>query len=264
MSLLAGAYVLLIVLLVGADVASITPSSLLAASRTPEIQYAFALSMISSTIATILSLWFAVPAGYLLSRYSHSTDAAGVSQRRSLFGRAVISFVDAVLDIPLVLPPLVVGISLLVLFQFAPFSWISNWVVYEIPAVILAQFTVACAFAVRAMRITFDQIPVRQEQVAMTLGASRGQAFWQVLLPQARRGMLAAATLCWARSLGEFGPVLVFASSTRMRTEVLPTTVYLEIQSGNLAAALAVSVFLVLVAVIVLVVTRLIGWQRFE
>jgi molybdate transport system permease protein len=112
-----------------------------------------------------------------------------------------------------------------VLFQFAPFRWISNWVVYEIPAVILAQFTVACAFAVRAMRITFDQIPVRQEQVAMTLGASRGQAFRQVLLPQARRGMLAAATLCWARSLGEFGPVLVFASSTRMRTEVLPTTV---------------------------------------
>jgi molybdate transport system permease protein len=131
--------------------------------------------------------------------------------------------------------------------------------VFEIPGVILAQFMVACAFAVRTMRATFDQIPKRQEHVALTLGCSRGQAFWQVVVPQAHRGMIAAATLAWARSLGEFGPILMFASATRMRTEVLSSTVYLEMQAGNLQAALGVSLIMIAFALIVLVITRRVG-----
>ena len=96
----------------------------------------------------------------------------------------------------------------------------------------------------------------------MTLGCSRGQAFWQVVLPRARRGMVAAATLAWARSLGEFGPILIFASSTRMRTEVLPTTVYLEMQSGNLKGALAVSLIMVIAAISVLLIARVYGMRQ--
>jgi molybdate transport system permease protein len=174
-------------------------------------------------------------------------------------GKALL---DAVLDIPIVLPPLVIGLSLLILFRFAPFRWVSDWVVYEIPSVILAQLMVACAFAVRTMRTTFDQIPPRQEQVAMTLGCSRGQAFWLITLPQAENGMLAAATLAWARSLGEFGPILIFSGSTRMRTEVLPTTVFLEMQAGNLKAALAVSMIMVIAALLALVITRVFGRRK--
>jgi len=187
----------------------------------------------------------AVPIGYLMSRHTFR-------------GKMLL---DAVLDIPIVLPPLVVGLSLLILFQFVP-SWLSDRVVYEIPSVILAQFMVACAFAVRTMRATFDQIPVREEQVALTLGCSRSQAFFNVVLPEARRGMITAATLAWARALGEFGPILIFAGATRMRTEVLPTTVFLELQSGNLAGALAVSLLVVVVAVIVLVLVRVFGLSR--
>ncbi len=128
-----------------------------------------------------------------------------------------------------------------------------------IPSVIIAQFAVSTAFAVRTMRVTFDQISPRTEQVALTLGCSRSQAFWLVTLPQARRGLLTAATLAWARSLGEFGPILIFSGATRMRTEVLSTTVFLELSIGNLYAAIAVSLLMVLVAVVVLVLTRLFG-----
>ena len=101
----------------------------------------------------------------------------------------------------------------------------------------------------------------RGEQVALTLGCSRSQAFWMVVLPQARRGLLTAATLAWARSLGEFGPILIFSGATRMRTEVLPTTVFLELSVGNLEAAVAVSLLMVLAAVIVLVVVRVYGME---
>jgi molybdate transport system permease protein len=68
--------------------------------------------------------------------------------------------------------------------------------------------------------------------------------------------MLTAATLAWARSLGEFGPLLVFAGATRNKTEVLSTTVFLELSIGNLEAAVAVSLIMVLAAVTVLVIAR--------
>lgn len=208
----------------------------------PEIQYAVRLSLISCTITTVLSLWVAVPVGYLLSRCR-------------FWG---LNLLDAILDIPIVLPPLVVGLSLLILFQFAPAA-LREAVVFQIPAVILAQFMVACAFAVRTMRATFDQIDSRREQVALTLGCTRAQAFSRVVLPEAHRGMLTAATLAWARSLGEFGPLLVFAGATRNKTEVLSTTVFLELSIGDLEAAVAVSLIMVIAAVMVLIVARMWG-----
>lgn len=248
LSLLGGTYVFLIVAMLAADTFYTTPGHLLAALNTREIRYAIKLSLISCTITTVLSLWVAVPLGYLLSRVQFR-------------GKTIV---DTLLDIPIVLPPLVIGLSLLVLFQTPAGLWIQQYVkiTYAIPSVIIAQFAVAAAFAVRTMRVTFDQISTRQEQVALTLGCSRGQAFWWVLLPQARRGLLTAATLSWARSLGEFGPILIFASTTRMRTEVLPTTVFLEFSNGNLKGALAVSFLLVIVAVIVLLIMRGFGLRR--
>lgn len=218
----------------------------------PEIQAAFKLTMLTCTASAILSLWVAIPLGYLLSRFRFP-------------GRWVI---DTLVDIPIVLPPLVLGLSLLILFHLPIYGWeLERWVrddlgfgvTYRWPAVVLAQFSVACAFAVRTMRVTFDQIDPRAEDVARTLGCSRAQAFFKVALPQASRGMIAATTVAWARSLGEFGPILVFAGATRMRTEVLSTTVFLELSVGELNAAVAVSLIMVVIAVIVLVLLRILG-----
>jgi len=240
LGVLGGAYVLVIVLMLVADLFYTTPGAFWAALRKEEIRYAIKLTLISCTITAILSLWVAVPLGYLLSRFKFP-------------GKSVV---DAILDIPIILPPLVVGLSLLILFQFWPFSLTSRWGVYEVPGVVLAQFMVAAAFAVRTMRLTFDQLDVRREQVAWTLGCTRAQAFWMVVWPETRRGRLGAATLAWARALGEFGPLLIFAGATRNKTEVLSTTVYLEFSVGNLEAAVAVSLLMVAAAVVALVAAR--------
>ncbi|TWU09679.1 Sulfate transport system permease protein CysW [Symmachiella macrocystis] len=211
--------------------------------RQPPIQYSIKLTLVSCLFTALLSLIVAVPIGYLLSHFRFP-------------GRNLL---DALLDIPIVLPPLVVGLSLLILFQFAPFSSISEWVVFEIPAVILAQFMVAAAFAVRTMRATFDQIDTRLEDIALTLGCTRAQAFGMVVLPQARQGMLTAGTLAWARAMGEFGPLLIFAGATRNKTEVLSTTVYFEFSIANLEGAVAVSLIMVFAAIIVLIIARVWG-----
>lgn len=266
LAVLGGAYVVLILAMVCADVAHLAacdPQSADCAQAktfrlfaTPEIRYAITLSLLSCTAAALLSLIVGVPLGYLLSR-------------ETFFGK---NFVDAVLDIPVVLPPLVIGLSLLILFQLniggrSIEQWLSDErflgipVTFHVPAVVLAQFAVAAAFAVRTMRVTFDQINPRAEQVALTLGCTRAQAFWRVSLPEARRGVLTAFTLAWARSLGEFGPILVFAGATRMRTEVLSTTVFLELSVGRLNASVAVSLLMIVTAIVVLVIVRIFGIQ---
>jgi molybdate transport system permease protein len=246
LGLLGGTYVALIVLMIFADCLYTTPGHLLDALSKPEIQFSIALSLVSCSMAALLSLWVAIPLGYLLSR-------------TRFWGRG---FVDTLLDVPIVLPPLVIGLSLLILFHTEAGRWFEANVLpvtYRTPSVILAQFAVAAAFAVRTMRVTFDQISPRAEEVALTLGCSRSQAFWRVLIPNARRGILTAGTLAWARSLGEFGPILIFSGATRFRTEVLPTTVFLELSIGNLEAALAVSLLMIAVAVVVLIVMRAFG-----
>jgi molybdate transport system permease protein len=243
--LLGSVYIILILAMLIADASYTSPNQLRRALSSPEIQYAIKLSLITCSLTTIFSLWVAVPLGYLLSRHRFRGS----------------SLVDAIVDIPIVLPPLVVGLSLLILFQTAPGRWVQRFIpiTYAIPSVILAQFAVACAFAVRTMRITFDQINPRGEQVALTLGCSQGQAFWLVTLPEARRGLLTAATLAWARALGEFGPILVFSGATRMKTEVMSTTVFLELSIGNLEAAVAVSLIMIVASVIVLMLVRWLG-----
>ncbi|TWT84080.1 Sulfate transport system permease protein CysW [Planctomycetes bacterium CA13] len=261
MGIIGGSYVLLILLLLVADIAYMVQGAswgevvfenpMVLALAKPEIRYSIMLSLISCTLSAILSLLVAVPIGWLLSRFRFR-------------GRNLL---DAILDIPIVLPPLVVGLSLLILFQFWPLTArlpfvgmsLNEFVVYQIPAVILAQFAVAAAFAVRTMKATFDEINPRCEQVALTLGCSRMQSFMRVTLPEAGRGMLTAFTLAWARALGEFGPLLIFAGATRNKTEVLSTTVYLELSIGDLEAAVAVSLIMVFAAVSVLLITRVWG-----
>jgi molybdate transport system permease protein len=80
-----------------------------------------------------------------------------------------------------------------------------------------------------------------------------------VVLPEAKRGLLTAGTLAWARALGEFGPLLIFAGATRNKTEVLSTTVFLEMSIGDIEAAVAVSLIMVFAAVAVLLITRIWG-----
>jgi molybdate transport system permease protein len=108
------------------------------------------------------------------------------------------------------------------------------------------------------MKATFDTIPTRQERIAQSLGCSRFGAFCGVTLPQARQGLVTAAAIAWARSFGEFGPVLIFAGSIRGRTEVMPVSIYLELNSGNLSGAVMIALMMIAIAAVVLIIVRFI------
>ena len=243
--LVTGLYLAFLVALLGAMAAYTTPGQMWQSLQTPEIHYSIGLSLVTCTTSALLALLLAVPVGYLLSR-----------------GRfAGKEWLDSALDIPIVLPPMVVGLCLLIFFQTGAGKLIEQVIpfTYTVAGVVLAQFVIGAAFAVRTMRGVFDHLSARPEDVAMTLGCSRGQAVWLVTLPAAKRGMFAAFSIAWARSLGEFGPILVFAGATRMKTEVLPTSVFIELSVGRLEAAVAVSLLMVALALVVLVAVRLVG-----
>ena len=222
---------------------SISDMSQILMSR--EIRYSTMLSLVTCTVSALLSVIVAVPVAYLMSR-------------RRFPGHALI---DAALDIPIVLPPMVLGICLLIFFQTTAGHYIEKIVpfTYTIAGVILAQFVIAAAFAIRTMRGVFDHLPARPEEVALTLGATRWESFSQVTLPAARNGMFAAASVAWARSLGEFGPVLVFAGATRMKTEVLPTSVWMAWSVGELEQGVAVSLLMIIISMVVLISVRAMG-----
>lgn len=240
-----GAYLAFWAIMLLATVTYTTPASIIDVLLSRNIRFAAMLSLTSCTITALLSVLIAVPVGYLMSRTRFR-------------GHAIV---DAALDIPIVLPPMVVGICLLIFFQSRLGGLIERVVpfTYKQAGVVLAQFVIAAAFAIRSMRGVFDHLSARPEDVAMTLGCTRWQALWHVTLPASRRGIFAAASIAWARSLGEFGPVLVFGGATRMKTEVLATSVWLYMSVGDLEQAVAVSLLMIVVSMIVLVGIRIAG-----
>jgi molybdate transport system permease protein len=245
LAVVAGLYLAFLAALLGSTAAYTTPHQLWLELKSPEIRHAIGLSLVTCTVSALFALLLAVPVGYLLSR-----------------GRfPAREWLDAALDIPIVLPPMVVGLCLLIFFQTAAGKMIEHAVAftYTVAGVILAQFIIGAAFAVRTMRGVFDHLSSRPEDVAMTLGCSRGQAVWLVTLPAARRGMFAAFSIAWARGLGEFGPILVFAGATPMKTEVMSTSVFMHLSVGHLEAAVAVSMLMVAFGLAVLVAVRLAG-----
>ena len=243
---LLGSYVLLIVALLAALAMFTSPSDFAAAIASPEIRYALRLSLLSCTLTSMLCLWIAIPAGYVLSRYRFA-------------GRNLI---DAVLDIPIVLPPLVLGLALLILFNRTPLGRAVERIVpvtFAVPSVVLAQFSVACAFAVRTMRVTFDQIDPRSERWPSRWGAAGGRPFgW---LPCRRPAAASSRRPPWP------GPA-PWASSARSSSSpglpacgrrCLPTSIFLEMSTGSIEAAAAVSLMMAVTALVVLVAARLFG-----
>ncbi|OGO31174.1 MAG: hypothetical protein A2Z29_03335 [Chloroflexi bacterium RBG_16_56_11] len=223
----------------------------IAALASREILFAIRLSLTTATIAAVISIVIAVPVAYAISRSRFP-------------GKDIV---DSLLDLPIVISPIALGAALLVFFNTPLGAGINDNVlrfVFAVPGIVLAQVTVVSALAVRLLKSTFDNIDPRYEQVARTLGCSQPAAFFRVTLPLARDGLIAAGILTWARAIGEFGATVMLAGATAMKTETLPTAIFLSLGSADVAGAIAVIFVLVIIAVAsLLVIRRLIG-RRYQ
>ncbi|NIN52546.1 MAG: ABC transporter permease subunit [Nitrososphaeria archaeon] len=227
-------FLLLFFVLVVASVATYTSlDALLSSLISDEILFSIQLSVFTATITTILSLVVAVPAAYTLSR-------------TKFLGKGLV---DMILNIPIVTPPVALGAALLIFFNTPIGAGTRDIFVFELPGIILAQFMVVSALAVRVVKSTFDDIDPIYENVARTLGYNKFRAFFSVVLPLSKNGLLAAAVLAWARALGEFGATVTLAGATRMKTETLSIAIYLSLATADVVKAAAVILILVVLAV---------------
>jgi len=158
--------------------------------------------------------------------------AARLARARPSWSRALLA---AGVDLPLVLPPSVLGVILLELC--GPQGFFGRRLPLDIAftwgAAVLASSVVALPLMVRPARSALEAVPRRYVQAARTLGASPWRAFWRVQLPLARRGVLAGTLLAFFRALGEFGATLIVAGNIPGKTQTLPLAIYDAVFLGH-------------------------------
>lgn len=208
--------------------------------KNPEFKFAVSFTLWTTLLATILAALVAIPCGYVLSRYSFPGKI----------------FIDTLLDVPIVLPPLVSGVALLIffgpLFGQALATWGLN-IVFSTWGVVVAQWFIAAPFAIKTFKHAFDSIDTRLEKVAQTLGYPPHKVFLKVTIPLAKNGLLGGLTMAWARALGEFGATAMLAGITRLKTETLSVAIYLNMSIGDTQFALVTAIIMLMVALALLV-----------
>jgi sulfate transport system permease protein len=208
---------------------------LLALTR-PEVQRAFGMSLGLTALATLINAVFGIALALVLTR-------------QRFWGRALV---DGIVDLPFAISPIVAGLMLIVLY--GPDGWLGRWlephgvrVVYAVPGMILATIFVTIPFVVRELIPVLRELGEEYEQAAHTLGAGRWRTFWSVTLPSIRWGVAYGVTLTVARSLGEFGAILVVSGNVIGHTQT--ATLYIDqgVESfhpeGAYAASLVLAAF---------------------
>ncbi len=203
------------------------------ALRSPTVAQALGLSLGTTAASLGLVVILGTPMAYLLARHSFP-------------GRRIL---DTLIDLPMVLPPAVAGLSLLLLFGrnglLGPvLRPLGVEVAFTTGAVVLAQAFVAGPFYIRSARAGFESVNPQLERVAATLGEGEGRIFWRITVPLALPSLLGGAVMTWARALGEFGATIMFAGNFPGRTQTMPLAVYMAMES-DLWTALTLALILV-------------------
>ena len=235
----------------GLVVRSILDGSLRVALASPVVLDALWLSVATTSISLVVTVLLGLPLAIVLAR-------------RTFRGKGVL---EAVVDLPIVLPPSVAGLALLLVFGrrgllSAPFELLGISVPFTTIAVIVAQTFVSAPFFVRSARTGIAAVDRDLEDAARVDGASERHLFRTITVPLAGAALAAGLVMSWARSLGEFGATIMFAGNVQGKTQTLPLVVYSQFQGGDLDGSIAAAAILVLAAFGVLVAVRVFHWGR--
>lgn len=233
------AFILLIP--IAALLASASPSAIVDALQQPDVLKCLWLSLKTTVFATVISAIFGVPLAFLLSK--------------TRWRAASVLF-----EIPLVLPPAVVGLGLLLAFApNGPFGKHFS-IALTTTAVVLAQIAIGAPLLVRAAMSGFDSVSPEFDDAAKMEGASLVQRMQKVFIPLARPAVLAGIGLCWARAVGEFGATLLFAGNLPGVTQTAPLAIYADFAAEfPPRQGVAISIVMLFIAACVLALFHLFG-----
>jgi len=241
-----GLYVLFIVTVIGSVVFYASPKLILKGIIAPETLFSIKLSLWTSVLTTVLAILMSIPAGYVLSRYQFR-------------GKAIV---EVILDLPITLPPLIIGMCLLVFFSTRAGQFLQEHIitfVFSVPGIVLAQFAISASFALYALREAYDAIDPRYEDAARTLGCNKVQAFFRVTLPLIKTGIISGAVMTWTRAVGEFVPILLVCGASQGRTDILPIAIFMQFEQGDIEMAVALTIIFLVLSSIYLTMFRKFG-----
>jgi molybdate transport system permease protein len=224
---------------------SLTPGDIVAALRTPDALAALRLSAVTTSIALALTIALGTPLAYLLARFTFP-------------GRRII---DALVDVPIVVPPAVAGLALLLAFGRngtfgAALHAAGIGLSFTTAAVVIAQLFVSSPFYVRGARAGFAGVDRTLEAASLTLGMGPLRTFVRITVPLAAPALFGGAILSWARALGEFGATIMFAGNLSGVTQTLPLAVYVHLESGNVPVAAALAVVMIACSLVIVFAVR--------
>ena len=230
---------------------AILDGSLAVALGSPVVVDALSLSLVTTAVSLLITVTLGLPLAFVLARRRFRAKG----------------WLEAIVDLPIVLPPSVAGLALLLVFGRrgllgAPFELLGISIPFTTIAVILAQTFVSAPFFIRSARTGIAAVDRDLEDAARTDGASERQVFRAITVPLAGAALAAGLVMSWARALGEFGATIMFAGNVEGRTQTLPLVVYGQFQGGNIDASIAAAAILVLAALGVLVAVRVFHWGR--
>ena len=238
---------------------------------TPAAISALWLSAVIAAIAVPLNTLFGVGCALVLVRGRRRSPlppgaALGARRARWVHDR-LVQLLDALIDLPFVVSPVIVGLALLLVY--GQNGWFGNWfvnhgirIIYAPTGMVLATVFVSIPFVVREVAPVLIEVGDEQEQAAATLGASPWQTFWRVTLPSIRWGVAYGVVLTTARALGEIGAVLVVSSSVAGATLTLPLLAYQrysQIGGDQITGAYAAATELAVMSLLVLLVMTVLG-----
>jgi molybdate transport system permease protein len=237
--------VLLLSLPLAALALSASPDDLRTGVASPLFAPALALSLRTTFVSLVVTVLTGTPLAWWLATSSSRTARA----------------VEVVVDLPIVIPPAVIGVALLQTFGRRgllgpPLDALGVGVPFTERAVLLAQVVVSAPFFVQAAANAFRKVDLDILIVARTLGASPTRAFFRIAIPIARPGLVVGASLAWARALGEFGATLLFAGNLPGRTQTMPLAILSALES-DVRVAIVFSLVLAALGTILLIGLRL-------
>lgn len=225
-------------------------ASFLPTLLSPAVTDTLRVSLWTTGLSALLTVTLVTPVAFLLARFDFR-------------GKAVL---ETLLDLPVVLPPVVAGLGLLLVFGRtgllgAPLELAGVSLAFTPAAVVMAQLFTSAPFYLRAARAGFSAVDRDVEQAAQIDGAGRAQVFRFITWPLAFPFLLEGLVLAWARALGEFGATILFAGSLQGRTRTVTLAVYAALES-DLGPALVLSAVMVCVAFAVLLIVRTLAARR--
>lgn len=204
----------------------------------PIAWHALMLTLWTSTLMTLINTLMGTLTAFVLVRYDFP-------------GKTIL---NAIIDLPLAIPTLVTGVMLVLLFgpQQALGAWLKNQfdfsVIFAPPGIILALLFITFPFMVRSVQPVLLEIDRSSEYAAATLGASNWTIFWRIILPPLTLPILTGALLSFARSIGEFGSIVIVAGNIPLISQTAAVYVFGEVESENRLGASAVSIVMIAIA----------------